>query len=216
MRANSLVAATVLAVAVIAASSAGWAEPENTTLKFAVMRDGRQIGTTTTRLQRQGAGEMTARTTTHVKVNFAYVTLYRYDQSETEQWAGGRLVSLTAVTDDNGTVHRVSAHREGDAIAVDADGKVSRIDPTLIPASPWNPSLVHKTAALNPQDGKVTPVSVVDRGEEQLVVNGRSTFAHHFAIETTFPQDLWYDAHKQLIKVQMRAVDGSQIQYQLE
>ena len=60
-----------------------------------------------------------------------------------------------------------------------------------------------------------TPVSVVDHGEEPLVLQGRpTTTAHHYSIKTSFPQDVWYDQQHQLLKVELRGSDGSRIQYQ--
>ena len=46
---------------------------------------------------------------------------------------------------------------------VDADGKASRVDAGVMPASLWNASLVRRTMALNLQTGDLTPVSVIDQ-----------------------------------------------------
>jgi hypothetical protein len=74
--------------------------------------------------------------------------------------------------------------------------------------------LVRKTTALNPQDGSIVPLSVVDHGKEQLLLQGRPEMAHHYSIKTTFPQDVWYDDQQHLIKVALRGSDGSKIEYQ--
>ena len=65
-----------------------------------------------------------------------------------------------------------------------------------------------------PADGTLTPVSVVDHGEEPLVLQGHPTTAHHYSVRTSFPQDVWYDRQDQLLKVELRGSDGSKIQYQ--
>src|SRR5205823_5062340 len=145
----------------------------DTTLNFAVMRNGTPIGNSTVRLRREGE-ETVAEIVTHIQVKIAYVTVYRFDQSQTERWADGNLVAFTSITDDNGTPHKVVAKRQGNTLLVDADGKLSEVDPTLTPVSLWNPTLVRKKLALNPQDGTITPVSVVDHGEEKLVLDGRA------------------------------------------
>ena len=115
------------------------------------------------------------------------------------------------MTDDNGSIHRVSATRSGDKLAVNADGKISQVDPAMMPANLWNVSLVRMTAALDPKDGSVMPVSVVDRGKEQLVVQGRALTAHRYSIKTTIPQEVWYDENQRLLKVELRGSDGSTI-----
>src|SRR4051812_41707574 len=112
----------MLAAACIALCTSAHAEPEATTTRYAVMRDGQQIGTTTVQLRREGP-HTTAQVKTQVQVKIAYITVYRYEQTETEQWRDGKLEAMNAVTDDNGTLHKVSARREGSALAVEADGK---------------------------------------------------------------------------------------------
>ncbi|MBV9828410.1 MAG: hypothetical protein JO001_22490 [Alphaproteobacteria bacterium] len=182
-------------------------------MRFSVMRDGEQIGTTTVQVRHDGQA-MSTEVKTHVQVKIAYVTVYRYDQTETEQWNNGKLQAMSAVTDENGTVHHVSARADGNALAVDTDGKVNRVDPSLMPVSLWNPALMRCTKAIDPQNGNVTPVSVVDKGREDVLVGGHPTPAHHYAIATSFPQDVWYDDHHQLIQVELRGSDGSKIHYQ--
>jgi hypothetical protein len=194
------------------AEPAAQAQPD-TTLNFAVMRNGTQIGNSTIRLRRDGE-ETVAEVVTHIQVKIAYVTVYRFDQNQTERWADGNLVALTSITDDNGTPHKVLVKRKGNTLLVEADGKASEVDPTLTPVRLWNPSLVQKKLALNPQDGTVTPVSVVDHGEEKLVLEGRPTTAHHYSINTSFPQEVWYDEQNRLVKVKLRGSDGSTIHYQ--
>ena len=87
------------------------------TMRFAVMRNGQQIGSNTIALRRNGP-ETTVQMVTHVEVKIAFVTVYRFDQTETERWVGGKLMALNAVTDDNGTPHRVKATRANDKLAI--------------------------------------------------------------------------------------------------
>jgi hypothetical protein len=183
------------------------------TIRFAIVREGEPIGSNTIELRRNGA-ETTVQMVTHIQVKIAFVTVYRFDQRETERWVDGRLVALEAVTDDNGTPHRVKATSSDNRITINADGKVTEVAGTTIPASYWNPALLGKTIALNPQDGAIVPVAVTDRGEDHLVVQGRAKRTHHYVIRTTFPQDVWYDEDRQLVKVELKGSDGSTIRYQ--
>lgn len=205
-----LAAAPCAALAAPAAS--GW--PEGGTVNFTVMRDGEPIGASIVRFTHRG-DETIADVSTHIQVKIAFLTVYRYDQSESERWAGGRLVAMTSLTHDNGTTHRVSATRSGDRLLVDSDGKTSVVDPNLMPYNPWNTAMLHARMALNTKDGSVTPVAVTDRGEERLVLQGRATTAHHYSIRTSFPQEVWYDGHHRLVQVELYGSDGSTIRYQL-
>ena len=208
-----LVFGIVAAPAVLlAAPTAAW--PDAGTLNFTVMRDGEPIGASIVRLRRSG-GETIADVSTHIQVKIAFLTVYRYDQTVTERWADGHLLAMTSLTRDNGTTHRVTATREGDRLLVDSDGRTSTVDPTLMPYNPWNAAMLHARMALNTKDGSVTPVSVTDRGEERVVLQGRQLLAHRYSIRTSFPQDLWYDQHQRLVLVELHGSDGSTIRYQL-
>ena len=211
MRKLSLVLGTlIIACSSLVTGIAAQADGQVTTLNFAVTRNGDQIGSTTVRLQHSGDQTITE-TATNVQVKIAFITVYRYEQRLTERWVGGKLAALSAVTDDNGSMHRVSATRSGDRLSVNADGKVSQVDPAMVPANLWNASLVRTTAALDPKDGSVMAISVVDRGKEQLVVQGRALTAHRYSIKTTIPQEVWYDENQRLLKVELRGSDGSTI-----
>ena len=189
------------------------ARVEETTLNFAVTRNGDRIGTTTVRLQRDGR-QLLADIATQIQVKIASITVYRFEQRETERWLDGKLVGLNAITNDNGTINRVSVARNGDKLSINADGKVTEIDAAIVPASLWNAQLVKKTIALNSKDGSIMPISVIDHGKEQLVLQGRPTTAHHYSIKTNLPHDVWYDEDHRLLKVELRGSDGSKILYQ--
>jgi hypothetical protein len=213
MRGDSLKRVMLILAAFLLSNAARAEQQAAETLRFAVMRNGEQIGSNMIELRRKGA-ETTVRMVTHIQVKIAFLTVYRFDQTETERWVDGHLVALEAVTDDNGTPHRVKATSGNNRITVNADGKVAEIAGTTIPASYWNPALLGKSIALNPQDGAIVPVAVTDRGEDHVIVQGRAKRTHHYVIRTTFPQDVWYDEDRQLVKVELKGSDGSTIRYQ--
>jgi hypothetical protein len=190
------------------------ADANVTTLNFAVTRNGEPIGNSTVRLQRRGE-QIVAEVATNVQVKFASFTVYRYEERHVEHWIGNSLAALSGVTDDNGSVHKVSVTRNGDKLSVNANGRVTQVDAGVVPASLWNPVVVRIDRALDTKDGSVIPISVVDHGKEQLVLQGRPTTAHHYSIRTTFPQDIWYDDQQRLVRVELRGIDGSTIRYQL-
>ena len=202
------------ALAIAMPISAAHAESAAQTMKFAVTRDDSPIGTNTIDVVRKGA-ETSVQIVTHVLVSMAFFTLYKFDQTETEQWTNGHLLALNAVTDDNGTLHRTNANCQDGKLVVDGDGQVQKLAATILPASLWNPAMLTQNVALNPVDGKLVSVSVVDRGEDNVTVAGRTTRAHHYMIKTIFSEDVWYDADHRLVKLELKGADGSTIRYQL-
>jgi hypothetical protein len=184
-----------------------------TAASFTVIRNGEQIGASTVHVQRHG-DETTVETATEIRVTIAFVTVYRFAKRQTERWVGGGLAGLSAVTDDNGKVTRVTATRNGDRLSVNIDGRHGDIE-AAPPANLWDPSVLRLTRAFNTTDGTIIPVSVTDRGTEQTVVRGRSIAAHRYAIRTTGAQDVWYDGQQRLVKVELRGSDGSTIVHEL-
>jgi hypothetical protein len=70
-------------------------------------------------------------------------------------------------------------------------------------------------SVLDPKDGSVKPIKVIDRGEDDLAVQGKTQRAHHYQIVTSYQQDVWYDDNHQLVQVELKGTDGSTIRYQL-
>lgn len=201
--------------AIIVAGLAGLAHADpSASISFAVMRNGEQIGTNKIRVGHDGT-ETTVQDDTHVAVGLGMLTLYHYDQSETERWADGRLVALNAKTDNNGTEHRTSAEAKDGKLFVRVDNKVNEVPSTAVPLSLWNSGSVDSNVALDPEDGSVQPMKVIDRGEEKVLVRGKERPAHHYQLVTKFPQDVWYDDDNQLVQVELKGSDGSTIRYQL-
>ena len=188
--------------------------PAVTSVNFAVMRNGSQIGTNSIRFARDGT-DTTVQMVTHIKVGIAFLTLYRFDQTENEHWADGRLLAMNATTDDNGKIHRANAAARGGKIVVQCDGKISATVPSIVPFNLWDPALVAQNIALDTRDGGLEAIKVLDRGEENIVVQGHPRRAHHYEIVTTFPQDVWYDDDNQLVRVELKGSDGSTILYQI-
>jgi len=204
----------VLAISTALCAAAAHATPQAETTKFSVMRDDTPIGTNTIDVERNGP-QTSVQIVTHVAVGVAFFTLYKFDQTETEQWTNGRLLAMNAVTDDNGVVHRTNANSRDGSLVVEGDGPVQKMEPTIVPASLWNPAVLTQSVAFNPEDGKIVPVSVVDRGEDNLTIAGRAEHAHHYVIKTSFLQDVWYDDGHRLVKMELKGADGSVIRYQL-
>ena len=206
-------AGSVLALSVLVLPIAAMANPAIETHSFAIVRNGEQIGTNTIRLRHDGA-DTSVEISTSIAVKIAFLTLYRFDQTESERWAGDRFVSMNSTTDDDGTMHRVSADANGGDLSVTADGKTRRIPGNLMPSSLWNPMIARQPAALSTVDGSLMRIAVADRGAEDLSIRGRRISAHHYSLNSIYSQDVWYDDRGDLVRAQLRGADGSTILYQ--
>jgi hypothetical protein len=138
------------------------------TMQFKITRNGDPIGTHTIEINRAGP-ETTVNITIDLAVTVPFITAYRLQQRESERWMNGHLVALNSNT-GNGTRHKVVVMMKGSDLQLNADGKVSRLDKDIVPSSLWNPEFLRHSMVLDTQDGQVTPISVDDKGLEQLAI----------------------------------------------
>jgi Family of unknown function (DUF6134) len=182
------------------------------TMRFAITRNGDQIGTHSIQINRAGS-EISVNIATDLVVKVLFVTAYRFQHTESEHWVNGRLVALDSTTDNNGTRHQVSIVTKASGLEMEADGKASRVDRNIIPASLWNPELMRRSVMLDTQDGDIVPLSVVDQGMEELAIEARVVKAHRYTIKSRFSQDVWYDEQQHLVQAKLIGRDGSVILY---
>ena len=188
-----------LSSALIIGTTAGAATPAET-MRFVITRNGEQIGTHAVEISYNGP-ETTVRITTDLTVKVLFITAYRLQHSATERWVNGQLVAFNSTTDNNGVRHKVRATRSGSGLEVEADGKTSRVDQGILPASLWNAELMGRKSAMDPQDGQIDPIAVTDDGTEDLNLGAHALKAHHYEIKGRYSQDIWYDERGRLVQV---------------
>ena len=184
------------------------------TIRFAIVRNGEQIGTHTVEISRAGP-ETSVKIATALNVKVLFVTAYHLEHKATEKWVDGRLVAMSSSTDNNGTRHRVSVSETPAGVEIHADGKSSKADGSLVPGSLWNLELLHRKVMLDAQDGQILPLAVVDHGPQQVTVKSRVVKAHHYTLKSKWTQDVWYDEQDRGVKASLIASDGSEVLYQL-
>lgn len=208
-----------LLIALLLGSAAGIASndlvlvsfPPAARLDYKVVRDGDEVGFLSVEFIRNG-DQLTVRTHAKIVVTFFGIPLYRFIHEAEEQWATGRLVSLTSRSNDNGEPRQVAFKVDGDRLHGTYNGRVRDYPATLIPASLWHPETVHQTVLLDPIRGRERQVTVVDKGEEAIKIKDKAVTAHHYAITDKVTRDIWYDSNGQLVQIHFLAKDGSEIQ----
>jgi hypothetical protein len=186
--------------------------PQIDKLRFTITRNDEPIGTQAIEINRAGA-ETSVSVATDLSVKVMFITAYRFEQTEKERWVNGKLVGLTSATNANGERHEVQVTANATGLDVKADGKVSRVDQNIMPASFWNPELLARPTLLDTQAGKTAPLTVRDNGMEDLKIKTQVVKARHYTVSSMFSQDLWYDSQARLVQSKMVASDGSVIMY---
>jgi len=201
--------AGIIGVLLMGAASQASAE----TTRFAIMRNGEQIGTHIFEVNRSGA-ETIVKSKLDLEVKVLFVTAYRLQSTGTEKWVDGRLVSLKSSTDRNGTRHAVTVSETASGMQIQADGKSYQAKADLIPSSLWNPEVLRRKEVLDPQEGEILPMAVTDHGMQQLTIRSRAVKAHHYTLKSKMSQDVWYDEQQRLVQVRIIGSDGSIITYE--
>jgi hypothetical protein len=202
------VMAGILGVMLVGAAAQASAE----TTRFAIMRNGEQIGTHVFEVNRSGS-ETTVKTKLDLEVKVLFVTAYRLQSTGTERWVDGRLVALKSNTDRNGTRHAVTVTETPSGMQIQADGKSYQAKGDIIPSSLWNAEVLRRSQVLDPQEGEIMPLSVIDHGPAQLTIKSHPVKAHHYTLKSKLTQDVWYDEQQHLVQVKIIGSDGSIIMY---
>jgi Family of unknown function (DUF6134) len=202
--------AGIVAMLLLAAEAPASAE----TLRYAIMRNGDQIGTHTVEITRTGS-DTSVSLATNLVVKVLFITAYHFQHTDSERWANGHLVSLKSSTDNNGTRHNVSVVTKPSGLELDADGKMSQLDRNIVTGSLWNADILHHMQFLDAQDGQTLPLTVIDDGTDDVMVGGHPLKAHHYTLKSRYSQDVWFDDHQRLVQVKIVGTDGSIISYAL-
>ena len=169
-------------------------------LVFSVMLDGRDVGNHSFTLQERGAErELVSEAAFAVRV--AGITFFRYRHEAAERWRGDCLESLVARTD-----------RNGERQAVDWRSPQG----CTMSYAYWNPKILTQKALLDPQTGKVEPVSVTPLGEEMLDVRGRRLATQRWRIANREGAvDLWY-SDGSWVALEAIVAGGRRLRYTLQ
>lgn len=86
--------------------------------RFAVLRDGSDIGTHLISVRRNG-GEIQVAIDIELKVKILGITAYRYEMANREVWRDGRLISMDSKSNDDGERHFSQVKQAADLLEID-------------------------------------------------------------------------------------------------
>lgn len=193
----------------IRAATAGLAEQD---LLFEIRRDGSPVGTHRVTIRRDGAG-LRAEARSSIAVRLLGVTIYRFDYNSVSSWVDGRLARLDVVTDDDGTVTRVSAKAEGGRLRIVAPDGVAEAPLDLLSTDHWNPKVIGATAVLNTITGQVNRVTMTAQGRDSVPAGSGKRLATRYVYAGELDSTVWYDDSGHWTGLRFAARDGSIIDY---
>ncbi len=187
------------------------------TYNFDVVRKGEKIGTHKLSVNRAGDKTQVSNET-RIEVKVLFVTAYHFEFDGTETWQDGKLARLDTRTNDNGVKHNVLAERQGNKLAISADGKAAEAPATLLPTAWWNKAVVSQKKLLDIWDGGIKDVTVARAGSETIDLRGKPVKADHYTLQgEKLNRELWYDSKTgEFIKLATYGKDGSLVEYVLQ
>lgn len=152
-----------------------------------------------------------------ITVKVMFFTAFRLRHDAEEVWRAGRLESVKATTNDNGTNLQVSGYSASDGFRiVGEDGPFLAAAGLLTSNTLWDRRLVHETRMIDVQHGG--EVGLVARliGEEQVdTPRGLVRATRYQMITPHYAGTLYYDADGRWVKGVIEQ-QGERLEYALE
>jgi Domain of unknown function (DUF6134) len=195
-------------------AGAGLPIPPSDVLAFQVMRHDTPIGSHTLNFSVTD-DTVTVRVAADVVVHFGPIPLVRYVHHNTEIWRGGRLASLQAHTNRNGTQMHMSAHRVAAGLLVEGSGASPYIAPEdALPTTYWNARML-LGPMIGTQDGALVHPKVTAKPVEPVrLASGKEARGRGYSLTGDLDLDLWYDADDRWMSMRFTVADGSVITYE--
>ncbi|HEY1722131.1 MAG TPA: DUF6134 family protein [Magnetospirillaceae bacterium] len=171
-------------------------------LDFTIYKESDQVGHDHYTITHDG-DITTVKVHTHTLVNVLFLK-FHYDHDRTEVWKGNVLQSFVSDTNDDGTKHHVSVHRDGNQLVGDADGKSQIVAGDIPPFTLWVKSLAAHQNFFDIADFEQLKTEVADKGMEKLVIGPKTYDAHHYKITGDLNWDIWCDTDGLMLKSAFR------------
>jgi len=125
------------ALGVVVLSSTAFAQE---VITYKILKDGDPIGQEVVTIHEDGPTKR-VEVATQTEVNLLFFS-FTYDHKRTELWDGDALVSVTSVTDDDGTPHRFDLKQAGTGFSGIVDGQQAAIEGPAFPLSLWTKKVI--------------------------------------------------------------------------
>lgn len=190
------------------------ADPAAGTWRYTVFRDGSPIGDHSISFTPAG-DQLQVDIKTDIAVKIAFVTAFRFEHSSQELWKNGRLQSLTATTNDDGTKHTVTAKADGGTLLVTADGANASRPPETLVHNQWNMDNLKAPALLSAFDGTEYKISSTGPQPDTVDIGNSSVKARKYTVSGDLARTFWFDDQNRLLKVAFES-RGSNVVYELK
>jgi hypothetical protein len=177
-----------------AGSAALWALPAAAaggSRSFRILRGGDVIGTQSVTVTPQG-DQVRVAIQVDIRVRLLGITAYRYAMTNRELWRGGRLMSLNAETDDDGTRDFVKAIASGDRIVVHGSRYRGDAPADAGTTTYWTPAFLSRPVWISTQGGAPLSVRAAPAGPRRIELASGIVEAEGWRISGDLDLALYY------------------------
>lgn len=195
--------------------------------EFTILRNEQPVGWH--RLTFSAAGGMlNVMAESSIRIAFGPIPVYRFSYRAVETWSEGRLIALTASTDDNGDRFQMLGQLEDTRFRIESSKGLAEIKlgefgapvaarpgmgPVLMATNHWNPHVVQLNKVLNTLTGALSEVEIIAEGKDRLDLKTSVRDAWRWRYKGDFEATSWYDERGRWLALAFKGRDGSQIRY---
>ena len=181
-------------------------------IAFDVFRKGSPVGTHEVTFRRDGT-DIIAETRFEVSIKILVIPVYSYLYTSKERWRDGKLISLTAETNDNGDISDLQVARINDSLVLTGTGGEFTAPENIYPTTHWNSGVIGSNQVINTITGKINYVDLQDRGLQVVTTKHGEIQANHFSYQGDLTTEVWYDSAGKWVKMRFPGNDGVMIEY---
>jgi hypothetical protein len=201
----------IAGAAALATPATSRADAVGAPITFTVFRSGNPIGKHRVSFNRAGSG-LAVEIAIDLQVRLLNIPVYRYTHRCTELWADGRLQSLDARTDDDGTRSEVRARATATGIAVEGSGGSFVAPADTKPTSYWHEDMTRRSRLLDTQNGQLIGVTATRAGTQRTRIGGQEIDVRFYELTGDLNSRLGYSASGEWVDLEFMA-RGSRISY---
>ncbi len=211
---------TLLALVILGLLGGSAKATETEAREFTIEVDGKASGTFVLTITKQDSGILSVQASANMSFRFLLRT-YTYKYEGTEHWRDGRLLQLSAKSDDDGKKSEVSATGEPQNLRLKVNGQERNCRWDVWTTSYWQ--LADKrfhdkqVPLLDNDTGKEYLAQLKSVGVEQLNVAGMLQNCRHFQVTAgpNSPTDLWFDGQDRLVRQEFKE-EGKRVTFVLQ
>lgn len=180
--------------------------------RYEIFRDGEAIGHHHVSFGNSGE-KVIARSRSDIRIPFLFVTAYRLDYDALTSWEDGRLVSLQAITDDDGDIFEVTAKENAGELLISGSAGIIRASPGIMPTEHWSMGVIGQNQLLNTITGALNEVEIVPLGVAFVPAGSGIVEAERYLIKGDLALETWYARSGRWLGMRFLGKDGSTIEY---